>query len=517
MMIISAVSLLVPFLVVTNSLFGALPPLPSSVGDSLTVDLNQAIALALDDSYAAQVLDLSLNRAEHDVSAAKGRFRTHADLQLALPELVEGVQRVQVPGDLPRYDSYGSREMSATLQLNQPLPTDGVVSLSGHLYNQEDTFYDPYTDQTLDQKTFFNSYEISLSQPLFTPNDLKLGLETAEIGHRLAKRSYQRGQLNLFYEVSSFFYQLVKAQQELAIASDTLVRQQQNFDLAQRKFQAGLIPEVEALQMEVDLAGAHNDLLGRESDLILAADRFRLLVGLPMSLPVRASASLAPHIYEVDHDRALDHALEHRTEINDLFDHVRSSEITVIQTDARSDFKGELSAFYNLTGISDPTLTDAGLGDLVDSSWSDLRRRPGNKGVRFSLSIPLWDSGVNEQEVASAEVAVRRRKLDQDNLLRDIAREVQAALARFEGAKRRLEVLDTSQEIALRSYNISRERFESGDITSQVLADNRDRLVQARRSYLDAFVNYRLAGADLRRQTLFDFEQGLSLVLEASE
>ena len=48
--------------------------------------------------------------------------------------------------------------------------------------------------------------------------------------------------------------------------------------------------------------------------------------------------------------------------------------------------------------------------------------------------------------------------------------------------------------------------------TSQTLADNRDRLVQARRSYLTALVNHRLAVADLRRQTLFDFEAGASLV-----
>ena len=120
---------------------------------------------------------------------------------------------------------------------------------------------------------------------------------------------------------------------------------------------------------------------------------------------------------------------------------------------------------------------------------------------------------MNEQEVAAAEVAVRRSRLEQENLRRDIARQVQATLAGFEGAKRRLQVLARSKEIALRSYSISRQRFETGDITSQTLADNRDRLVAARRSYIEAYINYRLAVADLRRQTLFDFERGLSLVV----
>lgn len=504
-MIISITSLMIPLLAV------------SAAGDTLTLDLSRAILLALDESHSSHVLDLSLAGAEHDVAAAKGRFGTHADAQFALPEFEEGVQRVQVAGDLPRYDSYGSREMSATLQLTQPLPTDGEISLSGHLYQQDDSYYDQLAEETLDQRTFFNSYEVSLRQPLFTPNELKLGLEKAEIGHRLAQRAYQRGQLDLSFHVTAAFYLLVEAQEELAIAKDALDRQQQNFDLAQRKYTAGLIPEVESLQMEVDLAGASNDLLGRESDLILAADNFRLLVGLPMVQPIHADANLTPGIFEVDHQLALSHALAHRTEIEDIQDRIRRSEIAVTETDARSDLKGELSAFYNLTGISDPALEDAGVSDLVQSSWEDLKRRPGNRGVRFSLSVPLWDSGVNKQEVASAEVQVRRQLLDEEDLHRDIERQVQATLAKFEGAKRQLDVLGRSLDIALRSYGISRQRFEAGDITSQALADNRDRLIQARRSYLAAFVSYRLAGADLRRQTLYDFEMGQSLVVKADQ
>jgi outer membrane protein TolC len=491
---------------------------PASAGnDTLGLDLSQAILLALDESHSSQVLDLSLAGAEHDVAAAKGRFRTNADAQFALPDLQEGVQRVQVPGDLPRYDSYGSREMSAQLQLNQPLPTDGEVSLTGHLYQQDDSFYDPTSEQTEEQRTFFNSYEVSLRQPLFTPNELKLGLEKAEIGHRLAQRAYQRGQLDLSFQVTASFYSLVQAQEELAIARDALEQQQENFDLAQRKYKAGLIPEVEALQMEVDLAGANNDLLGRESDLILASDNFRLLVGLPMEQPILAQADLTPGVFEVDHDRALSHALTYRTEINDSQDRIRRSEIAVTETDARSDLKGEVSAFYNLTGISDPALEDGSFRDLANSSWDDLKHRPGNRGVRFSLSVPIWDSGVNKQEVASAEVDVRRQKLDEDDLYRDIARQVQATLARFEGAKRQLDILGRSMDIALRSYNISRQRFEAGDITSQALADNRDRLIQSRRSYLSAFVSYRLAGADLRRQTLYDFESNQSLVASENQ
>ena len=46
----------------------------------------------------------------------------------------------------------------------------------------------------------------------------------------------------------------------------------------------------------------------------------------------------------------------------------------------------------------------------------------------------------------------------------------------------------------------------NGDITSQELALNRDRLTDAKTSYLNAYIDYRLAIADLKRKTLMDFE-----------
>jgi outer membrane protein TolC len=66
--------------------------------------------------------------------------------------------------------------------------------------------------------------------------------------------------------------------------------------------------------------------------------------------------------------------------------------------------------------------------------------------------------------------------------------------------------------VAQRSYDISAARFENGDITAQELANARDGLTRARRSYLDAFIRYHLSVADLKRQTLYDFEADESLV-----
>ena len=85
-------------------------------------------------------------------------------------------------------------------------------------------------------------------------------------------------------------------------------------------------------------------------------------------------------------------------------------------------------------------------------------------------------------------------------------------ITRLRETRARLDALKRSEEVALRGFEISQARFDNRDITSQELALDRDRLTRARQAYLDAYIDYQLAVADLKRQTLYDWEKDRSLV-----
>ena len=83
-------------------------------------------------------------------------------------------------------------------------------------------------------------------------------------------------------------------------------------------------------------------------------------------------------------------------------------------------------------------------------------------------------------------------------------------------ARLRLEINEQNEQIAQRSYDISRLQFENGDITSQELGREQERLADTRLAYLDAFITYQLAVNDLKRKTLWDFKENRSYLLDAS-
>ena len=79
-----------------------------------------------------------------------------------------------------------------------------------------------------------------------------------------------------------------------------------------------------------------------------------------------------------------------------------------------------------------------------------------------------------------------------------------------------LAIHERNQDVSQRSYEISRTQFENGDITSQELGVEQERLANSQLTYLSAFISYQLAVNDLKRKTMWDFENNTSYLVDDS-
>ena len=472
--------------------------------------------LALKEGYEARSLRLDLLRAEQDMASVRRSFLPNLAALLYTPNFSEGVTSIPQPNQLPIYNTTGTLAWNGYLTLTQALPTNGTLQITSNLQQQRQSVFNDALAANTKTKRFFTSLRVDFRQFLLVPNKQRLRLEQARLRLEQAQRQFTRIQLNVIYDVTAGFYALYSATRRLEIARENVTQQEQLFDLARKKFDAGLVPEVETLQAEVDLARSRNALLEAEGNAFRFADQLKLTLGLQLSDSVAVRTDFALKPFEVDANRAVEHGLQHRAEIREDEISLRMAEIALRRVDAQTALKGEIRAFYDRTGISDPFLPyGVGARDLFDSSWEDLKHRPRNLGVTFLLTVPIWDWGVNRAEVASARAALDRVGLfgKQDRL--EVDRQIRSALTRLREARSRLDVLKKSEAVALRSYEISRARFENGGITVQDLALKRDSLTGARLDYLNAYIQYQTAVADLKRQTLYDFENDRSLVPES--
>ena len=459
--------------------------------------LEDAIVISLEKSYQMKSLRLSLVKAEQNLLAAKGAYRTNASLGLYLPSWNESVSEIMGQNSLPVFNTTGSFLYQGILNISQPLPTNGTFSLQSQAYHRSVSYFDMELDHNQDRKDLYTSLSLHFNQPLFTVNTLKLGLRKANLNFEITKLQYDKSQYDMIYSVTQAFFDLYKSTRNLQISKDNYEQQQELFDIAKKKFEADLIPEVEALQMEVDLIESKNDFVAAQGVLTRTEDSFKKLIGLKLSDGIGVLTDFEIKLIEIDLDNAIEIALEKQMEIRQAEINIELSEYSIKEVKSNGRIQGQLSASYDLTGVSNSSW---------EATFDDLRDRPHNRSVVLSLSVPLWDGGVNRANVISAETTLKEQQLSLDETKKDIILEVRNIVGRIQETENRLQVLEKNQELAQRSFDISSQRFNLGDITSQELALDRNRQIQAKVSYLDAYIDYKLALADLKRITMHDFE-----------
>jgi outer membrane protein TolC len=475
--------------------------------------LGDAISIALEKSYEMKVVRLDRLSAEKNLAYRKGNFKMRMDASFNVPNTSQGVQEISREGQLPVYESRGSTNYLANLSITQPLPTDGWLRLEGETYYNRQSYWDYGAQQMLKRNDVLTSTSLRLNQPLFTLNELKTELKRADLNYESAVQRYKREELDIVYNVTQSFFDLYNATRELEIAVEDEKKQQEVAQLAKQKYEAGLIAEVEALQAEVYYTTSRNERVAAEAAINRFADAFKQLIGLTFKENVGVMTTFDYNNVEVDTDLALEMALDNRSEIRLNEVAVELSNLTVKQRDAMRAFNGSLSAFYDITGVANSDVWNTSEPrPLWEQSLKDMDDRPDNRGVVFTLNVPIWDSGANKAFVQSAEADKRAAELALVEIKKTIERQVRSAISSLDEAQNQLEVLDKQEDISKRAYDISLERFNNGDISSQELENDRKSYIEAQRAYLRAYIGYQLALADLKRTTMYDFENGHSLV-----
>ena len=469
--------------------------------DTYLLTLQESIELAKEKSYTMRNLKEDLKIAEYNLKSATSSLKTHIDFSLTMPEFN---QTVRTWDDTTGVSFYSIKRMDygGMVTVNQPLITNGNIYWETSL-NSYDDFYNQ------DRSATFNT-RLRLRQPidaLYGYNAIRSSLKSARLDYERSNKSLRREELNLVYRVSSSYYNLLSLQRSTEIALLDYERQTEANEIAQNKYASGLIREVDALQMEVDLAEAQNSyemaLINQES----AINSFKELLGIELTDSVVLKDELKYNVVTVDVEKAVEYALKNRTELRERDIAIEQQQMAIRQRKAEGMVRGYFDAYVQKTGTSMDDMNTA-YGNTIQTSANDFVNRPINYGVGLTLSVPLLDWGENKAQVRAAEARQRQNYLAKEELERNIETEIRNSVAQLNNNLKRLQLLEKNVVIAEKSFAITLQRFTDGDIDSQTLALERNRLNSAYRSHLSAYIAYQLSLADIMRKTLYDFEKG---------
>lgn len=468
--------------------------------ETYNLDLAKSIEIAKEKSYSMKYLVQDFKIAEYNLKSATSRFKTHINMNFTAPEYTETIRTFEDSTGITFYP-IKQLQYQTNLTINQPLPTDGNVYVKTGLANYDD-FFSHYRSSYL-------STRFGFTQPidaLYGYNSIKSSLKQAQLAYERSSKQLKREELNLVYDISNSFYNLLSVQKSEEIARLDLDRQKEAFTMAKNKYEAGLIREVDALQMEVDLAEAQNNFDMAIVNENGAMNAFKHSIGIELTDVVNLNSKFDYEIVIVDPEKAVQLAKANRLEVREQEIQIELTKMSVKQQKAQGMIRGNLNAYYEKVGVSQNDI-NTNIQTSIQRSYQNFLERPQNFGVGFTISIPLLDWGENRALVRAAEARLQQNVLRKEEVQRTIEREVRNLVDDLNSSLRRLQLLEKNVKVAEKSFDITRQRFSDGDIDSQALALERTRLNNAYNSHLRAYINYQLKLADIMRKTFYDFQK----------
>jgi outer membrane protein TolC len=470
-------------------LFAGLSVFAAQAQEMLT--LQKALSIAETGSPDLQLSLLSLTSSQKNLEAQRAALKSSISLELN-PVTYSNTRRFD--SRVSEWYTNESFETSSLFSIDQPiLLTDGTISLTNESgwANSNSTS----TSSTSENKVFFNNLYLSLTQPLFTYNSLKMDLRELELSLENANISYALERLNLEKNVTQYFYDVYMAQMNLSIAKEELQNTQKSYDIIVNKVEAGLSAKEEQYQAELNLATAKSTMQDSEVSFENAKDQLKLYLGMDLFKDIVILADISANPVAVDLDKAIENGLKSRMELRQREIDIETSQFDLIQTKALNEFKGDMTLRFGVTG------DDSQLGQVFDSPTK-------SPSVSLSFNIPIFDWGEKKARIASAEAAIQSEEINFSEEKREIIVDIRQVYRDLKNQLNQIEIAAQNEKNAQLTFEINLERYENGDLTGMDLNLYQTQLSEKKIAYTEALINYKIELLNLKIQSLYDFETG---------
>lgn len=459
--------------------------------------LEDVIVLAQSKSLAALVAKYSLISSYWQYRSYKAQFLPSLNLGADLGRYNRSIIALQdAETGETHYVQNDNMNNSLQLSIDQNIPwTGGTISLNTYL-NRFDQF-SPYGDKTWNS----NPVNVYLEQPVFQYNRLKWEKKTEPRRYEMSKRKYLEDMEDISITATTFFFNVLRSQEDLRMARRRYDNTRQLYRIAQERFNIGAYTKDELLQMELQVLNAEIAIASSEVALKQAMLSLKSYLGMDDNTDVTLLLpSHAPDLV-IDEEDAVERSL-HNTSFslnNEL--NLIEAEAAIAQAKSERGFSAMLTAQFGLTQT----------GDDFAASYRD----PINQEiVGLSLNIPIvdWGMGKGRVQMARTQQEIIMTQVEQEII--DRRQDIYIRVVQFNAQSRQCDVSRKADEIAGERYALALQRFRNGTIGVLEMNTAQSERDEASAQYIEELANFWSYYYSLRKDTLYDYIYGKDLDAE---
>lgn len=464
--------------------------------DTVRVSLEEVIALSQGGAPDVKIAQTAVRNNYWRYQSFLADYKPQIRLTATLPNLNRSIQPITLPSGNDAFIDRALMTNSVGLRIDQDIALTGgsVFAITG--LERIDGFETANTSRSISYLS--TPAAIGFTQPLFGFNQLRWNKEIRPLEYEEAKRNYSEDIANVAYRGAELFFDVLFAQLNLEAA----LRDKRNADtllaISQGRYEVGRIAETELLQIELNAMNADADVATNQLNLQTSTEQLRNFLG------VRQATFFLPEtpddlpIFDIDVDKALSLARQHRSESVQFERQLREAERQVAQA------KGETGPSLTVSGFFGLSQTATDFNDAYVDPLDQER-------LNIGLQVPIadWGKDRSEREIASSNRELTQLQVEQNRV--NFEREIIVKVQQFSLQRNQVELARRAYDVAKRQLSITRKRYRIGKIGITELNVSIGAEANARTAYIQALRNFWLAYYDLQRITLYDFENQQSL------
>lgn len=452
------------------------------------LSLDEVIQLVKQQSLGALQAETEKENGYWTWRTFKSNYKPQLSLDGILPNFTRSFSPITQPNGSIEFQPISNNNLSATLSLSQTLSaTGGRLFVSSQLQRFDDF------DRNLTRYNG-NPIFIGVEQPIFGFNTLKWDKKIEPLRYKESQQAYVEDLEWMAVQTVTYYFDLLLAQVNVQIAQTNLSNNDTIYVIGQEKFKVGQLSKNELLQLQLGVLNAKKSLATAQQDLATARLRLQSFAGIVGNEQFHLSIPSKTSTMQVDEATALKEALTNRQAAIAFERRMREAERDVARA------KGE-------NGVNISLIATMGLSNRAEQI-SEVYQKPQNQqSVYMQVAVPIMDWGRSKSRTqrALANKKLVEYAVQQDQL--NFEQTIRTQIGLYETYNSQLEITKLADQLAQERYQIAKERYLLGNLSITNLTIALQEKDQAKRDNIQALRNYWLTFYNLRRLTLYDFEQ----------
>ncbi len=434
------------FLILFILFFTANPELfPQDSKDTLSLTLNQAIAIALEKNWDIQIANEDIKKAEEQISEAYAN---------AFPRLEFNgryIRNIKFPVlFIPPNNPFNPTDQTLTIELGSKNSYDLGFSVSQVIYNQK------------------------VNTAIQIANEYS---EYSKFGEKTTRQQ-------LINSVKKAFYNVLLMQELLVVSNQNYGVAKANLDNVAAMYRQGVVSEYDFLRSEVQVANVQPYVIQTENGLELAKNYLKNLLALDLTQPIKLIGEFSfEEISSNMIDQLSAEAINNNPLVNQL--KVQSSLLGKNIAIQQSDYFPTLALFGQYQFQSQDNTFK-----FKDYNWAKTFY------VGLQLSYTLFDGFSRGARIEQAVIDKQKVDLSRMKLEEGLKIQILQAKMKMEEAKKRISAQEKSLQQAEKALKIAQSRYKNGVGTQLELIDTQAALTMAKTNYVQAIYDYLIAKSD---------------------